>query len=392
MRRPARQFVPFGSRVMGPGRCFPPSLLLSVAALAITSGACTPAPEQEEDTVAEGREAEQQATRDVTVPTDAGPLEGTLYVPPGPGPHPAVVMVQGAGERQRGDWPYVPIAVHLAFRGYAALVYDKRGLGGSAGEYDEAEDLYTLSRDAVAALAAARSQPEIDPARVGYWGRSQGAWIVAAAADAAEDPAFVVLEVGGAVTGLEQNVFARQQALEARGVGASERRHIERAQRAVWSYYATGEGVETAREAVADARAAGVLPAHADAVPGVREGSPIPGPEWVERESSGMLRWFRRHIGFDPLPHLRNLEAPVLGLFGSADRLTPTAASVARLREEAFADSSHRLTIRVFDGADHLLCPETPGVAVVMDCDFVDGYPAALADWLDRVVPARPAR
>jgi alpha-beta hydrolase superfamily lysophospholipase len=50
----------------------------------------------------------------------------------------------------------------LNAEGIAALEYDKRGIGQSTGIYRE--DLYRLTADAAAAVAAMRRRPDIDPA------------------------------------------------------------------------------------------------------------------------------------------------------------------------------------------------------------------------------------
>src|SRR5439155_231326 len=56
-------------------------------------------------------------------------LAGTLLLPPGPGPHPACVIVHGSG----GQWRDCVrlIADVLAAAGVAALAYDIRGTGAS---------------------------------------------------------------------------------------------------------------------------------------------------------------------------------------------------------------------------------------------------------------------
>ena len=54
-------------------------------------------------------------------------LAGTLYVPSGSGPHPAVIFIHGSGDDSRETYRYY--ADILARRGIAVLIYDKRGVG-----------------------------------------------------------------------------------------------------------------------------------------------------------------------------------------------------------------------------------------------------------------------
>jgi cephalosporin-C deacetylase-like acetyl esterase len=63
-------------------------------------------------------------------------------------------------------------------------VYDKRGTGPSTGTFDRFRNLGALARDALGGVAVLRSVREVDTTRLGIWGRSQGARIVAMAAAA----------------------------------------------------------------------------------------------------------------------------------------------------------------------------------------------------------------
>ena len=69
--------------------------------------------------------------QDVTVDAGGWPLPGTLSMPAGTGPVPAVVLVQGSGPQDRDETlgplkPLRDLAEGLASRGMAVLRYDKR--------------------------------------------------------------------------------------------------------------------------------------------------------------------------------------------------------------------------------------------------------------------------
>ena len=113
--------------------------------------------------------------RDVRFRSGEAVLAGTLTLPAGAGPHPAVVWVHGSGPTTRA---YLPdLQALFLHHGVAVLAYDKRGIGASTGVYPgaspTADAIDVLARDAQAAARFLARQPGIDPRRVGLSGQSQ---------------------------------------------------------------------------------------------------------------------------------------------------------------------------------------------------------------------------
>jgi uncharacterized protein len=137
------------------------------------------------------------------------PLNGTLALPEGGGPAPAVVIASGSGpldrdsNHRRARFDIARQLAHaLAAGGLASLRYDKRGVGESPGDwrlaglYDNVDDL-GRARDALAA------RPEVDPQRVLVAGHSEGAILAASLAGRGVPTAGVVLLSMNAVPGEE---------------------------------------------------------------------------------------------------------------------------------------------------------------------------------------------
>jgi uncharacterized protein len=97
-------------------------------------------------------------------------LRGWLFVPDGPGPHPAITMAPGyAGVR---DHALEPFARAFAEQGFVVLLHDHRGFGASDGEPRHDIDPWRQIADWQRAISYLESRPEVDPARIGLWGSS----------------------------------------------------------------------------------------------------------------------------------------------------------------------------------------------------------------------------
>jgi hypothetical protein len=114
--------------------------------------------------------------------SDGNELIGDLFFPDHSAPQlPAVVLCHGWGAARH--FRLNDIAGEFAARGFAALSFDYRGHGESAGARDRLRPLEHVA-DAQAAVTYVCQRKEIDPARVGIIGTSYGAGIaVQCAAD-----------------------------------------------------------------------------------------------------------------------------------------------------------------------------------------------------------------
>lgn len=106
----------------------------------------------------------------VRFPSEGVELEALLFLPDGPGPHPAVVLA--------GGWCYVKELVQpryarvFAAAGIAALVFDYRGFGGSAGDVRQHADPRGQIEDYRNAVSYLETRDDVDAGRIGAWGIS----------------------------------------------------------------------------------------------------------------------------------------------------------------------------------------------------------------------------
>lgn len=270
-------------------------------------------------------------------------LEGTLVLPKGNGPFPAVVWTHGSGTVTREDPIYRSLALWLVEHGIAALIYDKRPPHPGA-------TMQVLAADAVAGVHAIQGDPRIRSDRVGVGGMSQGGWISPMAAALSEEIAFVVGLSAPGISPGEQNLFNQYNRVLAAGFDESAADEADRLLRSVYAYLRTGENRESTWAALEASRSE---PWH---------GAAYELPIWL-RQGAPPAPW--KHVDaldLDPGESWMRIDAPVVCVWGSDDRVVPSDSS--RRSIEAWLEESgntERLLL-VLEGAHHDLrpAPEAP--------------------------------
>jgi pimeloyl-ACP methyl ester carboxylesterase len=155
-------------------------------------------------------------TEDVRFSNGEVMLAGSLDIPKGPGPFPAVIFLHGAGSEVRWGASRF-FSDYFARRGIAALIYDKRGTGQSTGDWRRS-DFDDLARDALSAVQLLKTHAGLDPKRIGIYGHSQGGTIAPLIASQTRDIAFVISAAGGAIPMWQGEIHSLRSQVRARGV------------------------------------------------------------------------------------------------------------------------------------------------------------------------------
>jgi alpha-beta hydrolase superfamily lysophospholipase len=249
---------------------------------------------------------------------------------------PVVVMAHGLSGTRRDR--LAPFAERFAAAGFAALVFDHRGVGDSGGE----PDLFDPDRqleDWRAAIAFARSLPGVDRSRVATFGSSMGGGNALAAAAGDLDVAAAISQVP--FLDIIRQAHRSSPRVTARMlVAAAQGRYLP----------AVGQPDE---------------PALINA-PGGEEGwrrvvETGEDSRWRNRVSS---RWLLGRP-FRPVRHAANLHCPWLVCVGEADRVAKPGPAIAAARRAPKGE------LRTYPGVDHF--------------DIYDGpqHEAVVADQLD---------
>jgi alpha-beta hydrolase superfamily lysophospholipase len=286
----------------------------------------------------------------VTLHTPAGiALAGTLTLPShGAGKRlPAVVLITGSGAQDRdeaipsiGDYrPFREIADTLSRRGIAVLRLDDRGVGGSAAGPPTATSA-DFADDIRAALAWLRTRADIDPARLGLVGHSEGGMIAPMIAASDRTLRAMVLVAGPAKTGRAIAAYQRRFAIE-----------------------------------------------HEASIPPSKRDSVFDAAERASESVYAKPGWIHFWINYDPLPTARRVATPTLILQGETDtQVTPEQS--ATLAAAMRAGGNRNVTLRTFPRMNHLMLEDASGdpngygrlSSYALRRDFL----GVLADWLSR--------
>jgi len=266
-------------------------------------------------------------------------IAGTLLKPVGKGAHPAVVFIHGSGDLDRSYFSSIPAL--LANHGIAALVYDKRGVGESTGDWTKA-NFTDLARDALAGVSYLQTRNDINPAQVGLYGHSQGGWIAPLAASLSRDVAFVITAAGAADSPEEQD----QDRIE-------------------YQMRADRFSDEDIREALAlNSLRFEVLHGRADVEKFLSFLKRIENKPWASYVANPnsfeqVMVW--KIYEYDPKPILENLSTPMLALFGGLDRIVPPERNVRKMAAALKKAGNKDYKIRVFPGVGHDFQDATTG-------------------------------
>ena len=310
-------------------------------------------------------------TEDITFRGGSFEMSGTLVKPSEEGRFPAVIVLHGSGPESLDGPSYKVIATTLVRSGFAVLLYDKRGVGNSGGDFESA--LYSdFIEDAIAAVRYLRGRHDIDIDRIGLFGNSESGWFTPEIAYRTDNIAFIFNRVGPPLPWIDTVLWeVRNEFLEA-GVAESDLDKLLELTDRRWRYY----------------QAAGFDPSIADSLERdainadlkmLRSTIPLADevlPEQVQPYEDEFYASFAANSSYDPGPFLRAIDVPMYYAFGETDVNVPTVQSVEFLdvlREKYDKNISYS----VFDGVGHALANWTG----VLTAGYMPQYLEVVESW-----------
>ncbi len=316
-------------------------------------------------------------------------LAGTLTVPSGHGPYPAVVMITGSGPQNRdeelfGFKPFKIIADHYTRHGIAVLRYDDRGVGGSTGNINEStsED---FAGDVLQAVKYLQGRSEINSKSIGLCGHSEGGLIAPMVASRTNDIAFIIMIAGPGAGG--QEILTEQLRLIMRANGISESGIEEEV--VLQKKVLTGIVLHApASEMKEDIRK--LARKEIESMPEDQRKAVGNIDQYVEKVADAQLpamqgRWFRFFVTYDPVPALEKVHCPVLALFGERDLQIPPDLNKPKIEAALHRAGNNDVTVKIFSKANHLFQSAETGSPTEygsLKKEFVPEFLNTMTEWI----------
>jgi len=318
-------------------------------------------------------------------------LAGTLTLPEGKGPFPAVVMITGSGQEDRNETvfshkPFLVIADYLTRNGIAVLRYDDRGFGESKGNAANATSL-SFADDAAAAVTYLLGRPEINPKKIGLAGHSEGGLIAPIVASKNKNIAFIVSLAGPGVSGYD---ILSKQTHDIMAASGSSAKEIEEAWTTNSNLFkivlAQPDLRKAAKEAMEwyskDLESKGLSPdERRDKMAAFAQG--------IRQVNNPWMRYF---LSTDPAVLWKEVKCPVLALNGDKDLQVNYEQNLPAIKTSVNSGGNKKVKTVVLPGHNHLFQHCTTGAPaeyITIEETFSPEALVIITKWIKKTVKVK---
>ncbi|MEO6952625.1 MAG: alpha/beta hydrolase [Polyangia bacterium] len=281
----------------------------------------------------------------VTVPGEKGAKEpvqlaGTLTLPAGKGPFPAVLLIGGTQPTDRDGWvarhkPFLVLSDALTKAGIATVRFDDRGIGKSGGA---SSTLAVHADDTLAELDFLAHHTKVDHKRIGIIARAEGSVVAAMVAAKSPEPRFLVFVAGVGVTGKQQLAKQQDTLIHAVKLDESIIKRSRAANDKLWALLEMESDDAKVREKLS-AEMGGDSQMLAMALQQISHGS-VALRDWLKS---------------NPKPVLAKVRIPVLALGGDLDLQVDTPTNLAAIAAALKRGGNRHVTVEALPGLNHLM-------------------------------------
>jgi len=285
---------------------------------------------------------------------------GTITIPQGSGPFPAVVLITGSGQQDRDETifnhkPFAVLADTLTRNGFIVLRVDDRGKGNSSGNF-AASTSADFAKDVIASVDYLKTRQEVNDKKIGLLGHSEGGMIAPMVASSRKDINFIVLMAAPGVKIID--LMAEQNAAILRSAGLDS--SLAEAYKPVYTQIINAI-VSAPDTAAAINNALNVLnswQAKTDTATLIKLGflKPDDNKQYINSMIAvAYSPWFKYFIAFDPQAYLTKLKkVKVFALNGSRDIQVVSKQNLPAVRTALVQGATRTFEVKELPGLNHL--------------------------------------
>lgn len=296
-------------------------------------------------------------------PKDGIQLTGTLTIPEGAGPFPAVVFISGSGQQERDceilghKWALV-LADHLTRQGIATLRYDDRGVGKSGGN-PYTSTTFDFAEDAASAMLFLRKQDRIDKTKTGLIGHSEGGIIAPMIASKTKEISFLVLLAAPGIDIIDLMVIQNRKMVEGEKILRQEQyTAFEVMLRNVFKTV-----IKTKDNNDAGKKIMNIYAQYAKTIDSVQIVKMQLTEKSIRQQLIPLLSpWYRYFLSIKPSVYVSKVKCPVLALNGDKDIQVTADENLAALNDALRAAGNIKCTVRRMNNLNHLFQTAVTGM------------------------------
>ena len=262
-------------------------------------------------------------------------LVGNLATPINEKRNPLIIVAHTSSAATRDSEVYQHLIDILPKKGIAVFIFDRRGSGGSSGNFEKASFL-DLASDIIASIDLLKQRNDIDSSKIGIWGLSQGGWIAPLVASKSKDVSFIIPISSSGVSPADQMDYSAEFELRENGFSEEKVNLMLDIRKSVNEYFRDEKDYSVVLNDVNSIRSEDWFKfAYLD--------GELP-------KNPTETKWFQE-LDFTPIPIIKKINIPVLLLYGEKDPWVPVQKSIEIWKEYGPKD----LKILQIKGANHFM-------------------------------------
>jgi uncharacterized protein len=285
-------------------------------------------------------------------------LAATLSYPKTGGPFTTIVMVSGSGQQDRDETiydhkPFAIIADHLTKKGFAVLRVDDRGAGKSLGALLTSTSL-DFADDVITSINYLMTRPEINKARIGIIGHSEGGLIAPIVYSKWPGLAFIISLAGPGVSGAE--ILLQQQTDPLKGAvnQSAFDAFYDLTRKTLWIIHDN----PLAPDSVIISRAKTMYnqwkESNPDSILKPLRADRTTADQYAVQVRQELIPWLRYFISTEPSQFWQKVKCPVLVLNGEKDIQVNAGLNIQGIKNALARAGNEQVKTMILPGLNHL--------------------------------------